>query len=474
MLNVSEYPRAKKVFEFFEEICKIPHGSENTDGITKYLIDFAKERGLSYFCDGANNVIIRKPATLGYEKRPSIVFQGHTDMVADKTPECKIDMMREGLDIYRDGDFIRARGTTLGGDDGVAIAYALAVLDSNDIPHPDFEALFTSDEEIGLIGATALDTDNLNGRLMVNIDSDAEGIFTVGCAGGIRMDAIKTHTQKENLPLMKLSVGGLLGGHSGVEIDKGRINAIKEVAKILAECDSIKLCELKGGNADNAIPRDAYATFYAPSEFKEMLIEKIIPAAEKEYRLTEPDAKVTLIDTNTSGEVLSVEDTKCILSFTNSLPSGVLAMSSEIEGLVETSMNLGIIDVSCGKAALCASVRSSKEDKKNEVRENVKSLAKKFGFSVGERGDYPAWEYKRDSYLREVMREVYCELYSKEPEIITIHAGLECGIFSNKMPTLDCVSIGPDNFDIHTPEERLSISSTVRVFEYLKALLSRI
>ena len=474
MLNITDYPSAKKVFEFFEEICKIPHGSENTDGITKYLVDFARSRGLSYFCDEANNVIIKKPATAGYEDRPAIVFQGHTDMVADKTPECEIDMMREGLDIYRDGDFIRARGTTLGGDDGVAIAYALAVLDSNDIPHPDFEALFTSDEEIGLIGATALDTSKLSGRLMVNIDSDGEGIFTVGCAGGIRMDAVRSFAGEESKPIMKLSVSGLLGGHSGVEIDKGRINAIKEIASILGECDAVQISKIKGGNADNAIPRDAFATFYAPTDFHAELTERIIPKKLAEYRKTEPDANIVFESLGCREKVLSTEDSKCILSFTNSLVSGVIAMSSEIEGLVETSMNLGIIDVSSEKAALCASVRSSLEEKKNEVRADVKALASKFGFSVGERGDYPAWEYKKDSYLREVMRDVYKDTYGKDPEIITIHAGLECGIFSSKMPNLDCVSIGPDNFDIHTPEERLSISSTVRVWEYLKALLARI
>ena len=269
MIEINDFPNAKKVFDFFFEISKIPRGSGNTEGITAYLVDFAKSRGLEVVKDSYNNVIIKKNATEGYENRPTVIIQGHTDLVAEKTPECPLDMTKDSLELYRDGDFIRAKGTSLGGDDGVAVAYALAILDSSDIPHPPIEALFTSDEEIGLIGATGLDASNLNGKLLINVDSDIEGTFTVGCAGGIRVDAELSLTEEKcDKTFYNLTVGGLLGGHSGMEIDKNRANAIKILAEVLSDIPDIRLVSLNGGSADNAIPRDAVAIFAADGDIE--------------------------------------------------------------------------------------------------------------------------------------------------------------------------------------------------------------
>ena len=482
MINFSDFKNAEKVFRFFEEFSKIPHASENTSAIADYLVDFAKSRGLSYLRDAADNVIIRKSATPGYENRPTVIFQGHTDMVADKTADCDIDMEKEGLRLYRDGDFLRAEGTTLGGDDGVAIAYALAILDSNDIEHPNFEALFTSDEEIGLIGATALDASQLNGKTMINIDSDVEGIFTVGCAGGMRMD-IKINLEKTKVRkgLFKISVSGLMGGHSGTEIDKGRVNAIKVISDVISHSSSPVIANICGGNADNAIPRSAEAIYGVENESEiaadnlEYITKNIvIPAVIKRYIEKEPAISITFDRFDGEAETFGAHDTAKILRMIAMLPSGVREMSEEIPGLVETSSNLGIVKSDGNSVTVSVSLRSSKNTKKAELRDRIREIGGSFGADISERGEYPAWEYRKDSHLRDVMCRVYTEMYKKEPEIVTIHAGLECGIFSEKITGLDCVSIGPDNFDIHTPEERLSISSTARVFEYLKRVLKEI
>jgi dipeptidase D len=471
MIDIHEYKDAEKVFYFFEEISKIPHASENTAQIADYLENFAKDRGLFCIRDKSDNVIIRKSATVGYESSPAVIFQGHTDMVADKVKGCDIDMDREGLRLYRDGDFLRAEGTTLGGDDGVALAYALAVLDSDDIPHPEFEALFTSDEEIGLLGATALDTSPLHGKLMINIDSDDEGVFTVGCAGGMRIDTkIDAKPAYETVSGFTLTVSGLRGGHSGTEIDKGRSNAIKIMAGILGKLTGVRISSVCGGNADNAIPRSAECVFTCDNAD---ILPDLINAAYSE-NTNEPDIRISYEKTDNIQKAYSKDSSERFIGLLNMLPSGVIAMSSEISGLVETSANLGIVSGDGDALTASLSIRSSKNAAKEELRLSIRGMAESFGASVFERGAYPAWEYRKESRLRDIMSKTYSDMYGKNPEIITIHAGLECGIFSDKIEGLDCVSMGPDNFDIHTPDERLSISSTARVWEYLKEVLKRL
>lgn len=471
-LNIDADVSARAVFDFFEQISEIPRGSGNTKKIADYLVSFAKTRRLIYERDSFDNVIIKKGATEGYESRPTVIIQGHTDIVADKIKTSQRDLLNEGLDIYLDGDFIRARETTLGGDDGIAVAYALALLDARDIPHPAIEAVFTSDEEIGLIGAGGLDTKSLDGKIMINVDSDDEGVFTVGCAGGLRMDLDfdVLHCERANRGY-ELSLSGLMGGHSGVEINRGRLNAIKCVGKILSAIKDVRLSKIDGGNADNAIPRDAAAVFSSNMPYDELL--HIVKNTEKALKEIDTGAILTLNEVGNIG-IYSENDSKRVIRTLDFLPSGVIAMEEKMPDMVQTSMNVGIIETHKAGITVSASLRSSKKDAKAALKARVRAIGESEGARVGERGEYPEWEYKPESHLRTVMEEVYREQYGKEPSVITIHAGLECGIFSEKIEGLDCVSIGPDGFDIHTPDERLSVSSAVRVWKFIKEVLKRI
>ena len=473
MLDFSDFPSSEKALRFFEEFSKIPRGSGNTKAIADYLVDFANARGLEVMRDGSDNVIIRKPATKGYENRPGVIFQGHTDIVALKTPDCPINMEKEGLQLYRDGDLLRARGTTLGGDDGVAMAYAMAILDSSDIAHPEFEAVFTSDEEIGLLGASALDGSLIKGRLLINIDSDEEGIFTAGCAGGARVDISLPVKSKTHIgQIYTLTISGFKGGHSGVEIHKNRANAIKVAAEILSTLDSVRLGKTVGGSADNAIPSDIIVTFTTKSSIFE--ISDVVDNAKTALPDGECDAKFNIEMNISSAKLMSAEDSANLIALIREMPNGVTRMSEDIEGLVETSLNMGIIKLDNKSLDLTVSVRSAKGEEKAKLIDKIKHVCSGHGASVGIRGEYPAWEYRKESHLRDVMCRVYREMYGKDATVVTIHAGLECGIFSNKIEGLDCVSIGPDNRDIHTPDERLSLSSFNRVYEYLINVLINI
>ncbi|MBQ7387552.1 MAG: beta-Ala-His dipeptidase [Clostridia bacterium] len=477
MLKFPECAAGGRVFEFFEEISKIPHGSGNTAPIADYLEGFARERALTVIRDGTDNVIIKKPATKGYEDRPCVIIQGHTDMVLAQEKNVNIDLQNEGLKLYIDGDFLKAEGTTLGADDGIAVAYALALLDSKDIPHPAIEAVFTSDEEIGLLGAAAIDGANIDGRILINIDSDAEGVFTAGCAGGLRTDTEASFDTKTcQGHLYTLSVSALRGGHSGIEINRGRTNAIKYLFKILSTLDGVQLVSLNCGNADNASPRDARATFVMKESLSSSALSDICDSAKNELaELGETDAGVTVTKNLTlAKKAISAEDSVRVIELVNEMPSGVLAMSEDIEGLVETSQNIGILTLEDGNLRLTVSVRSAKGASKREAADNIHAIAEKYGAKVTEHGEYPSWEYRRDSHLRDVMCEVYEKMYQKPAKVDIIHAGLECGLFSDKLEGLDAISFGPDNYDIHTPSERLSISSAVRVWEFLLEVLKNI
>jgi dipeptidase D len=353
------------------------------------------------------------------------------------------------------------------------MAYALALLDSTDIPHPAIEAVFTSDEEIGLLGAVGLDTSDLKGRLMLNIDSDAEGIFTVGCAGGVRSDIsmpVIYEAADKAKKAYSIRLHGFKGGHSGVEIDKGRRNAIKALAMALSMVEDISIVSMSGGNADNAIPRSAECIFTA-GDVPYVDFEGVLKA---EFGEIEDDMVVTF--TRIPGDFLGCDEetSRAALSLINECPSGVIRMMEDIEGLVETSLNLGILQMNDERMEISFSVRSAVGKEKVKLADRLHEIASAHGASYGMHGDYPAWEYRKESHLRDVMCETYKNMYGKEPVVMTIHAGLECGIFSDKMEGLDCVSIGPDNFDIHTTEERLSISSTVRVWEYILEVLKNV
>ena len=473
MLDFSDFPSSEKALRFFEDFSRIPRGSGNTKAIADYLVKFAKDRELDYFRDSADNVIIKKPATKGYEGHPGVIIQGHTDIVALKEPGCGINMDKEGLDLYRDGDYLRARGTTLGADDGVAMAYAMAILDSDDIAHPDFEAVFTSDEEVGLLGATALDGNLISGKMLINVDSDEEGIFTVGCAGGGRLDLTMLVKAKTHFgQIYTLRIGCLKGGHSGVEIHKNRVNAIKCAAEILSSLKDVRLGRIEGGSADNAIPSDIIVIFTTKSSIME--ISEAFNSVKERLPEEENEARFKVDMSLLSAKLLSVEASQNILALINELPNGVTRMSEDIEGLVETSLNMGILKLNDKAMNLTISARSAKGEEKRKLIDKVTEIAASHGADVSVRGEYPAWEYRKDSRLRDVMCEVYKGMYGKDATVVTIHAGLECGIFSDKIEGLDCVSIGPDNHDIHTPEERLNLPSFNRVYEYLINVLKNL
>lgn len=469
----------KSVFTYFEEITKIPHGSGNVEQISNYLVQFAKDRNLFYVQDELKNVIIVKEATPGYEKEPTVILQGHMDMVAVKKPDCTIDMKTEGLKVAVKDDEIYAEGTSLGGDDGIAVAYSLALLDSDTIKHPRLEVIITVDEEVGMDGARGIDLSMLKGNRMVNLDSEDEGIFLTSCAGGARVKCnVPLQTKERSGVAYEVIVGGLLGGHSGGEIHKERGNSNCLFGRLLyrlSEKMPVALLEGNGGLADNAIPRETRAVLVIDGK-DSVEFASVLDAVEKELQaeLSTKDPGVVIRAAELErGSFLCVtpEDTKKAAAFLISLPGGVQAMSADMPGLVETSLNLGILEYKEGNLLAEFSVRSSVESAKYALIDKLRALTGLAGGSNLVTGDYPGWKYRKDSPLREKMVALYEKMYGVTPKVEAIHAGLECGILGSKIYDLDCVSMGPQMTAIHTTEETLSISSTRRVWEYLVALL---
>lgn len=461
-MRVLENLKPEKVFEYFEDLCAIPHGSGNTKKISDYCVNFAKEHGLEYVQDSLNNVIIRKDASTGYENSPTVILQGHLDMVCEKTDTSDIDFLKDGLSLRLDGDFVSADGTTLGGDDGIAVAMALSVLDSGDLSHPPLEVLFTTDEETGMYGADGLDASLLKGKLLLNIDSEDEGVLTVGCAGGARAEIKKSLNFETPEKTKKIVISGLVGGHSGVEIHKNRHNANKLMAEFLNRIPNVKLAGISGGAKDNVIPNRCECSVFADCDLTE-----IIDTFKKDkYNSADPNLQITV----TNGEelpVISEEESKKIIDLICALPNGVQKMSEQIKGLVQTSLNLGVLKIENDALYCTFSVRSSVNSEKFELLNTLKNIADSFGADFSDHGHYPAWEYRENSHLRDIMVKIFEELYGRKPTVDVIHAGLECGIFCDKIDGLDAVSFGPDLFDIHTVNERLSVSSVQRTYEYL-------
>lgn len=448
-MPILEKLQPQAVFAHFEQLCAIPHGSGNTKAISDYLVRFAAARGLRHIQDAHNNVIIFCPGTPGYETAAPVILQGHMDMVCETAPDCAKDLTREGLDLFIDGDTIGARGTTLGGDDGIAVAIALAILDADDIPHPPLEVVLTVDEETGMLGAEALDASVLQGRTMLNLDSEDEGILTVSCAGG-NVSVCTLPVTRAAFPgtALTVTVSGLLGGHSGAEIDKGRGNANQLLGRVLYAVGvrtALRVVCVDGGLKDNAIPRESRA---------------VITVAD-------PDAAQAAI---AGMDAASTQRAVCMLCC---LPNGVQTMSQDIPDLVQTSLNLGILttDEQCVQASFC--VRSSVATQKEMLVARLRCLMAQLGGSVDVSGDYPAWEFRKDSPLRERMIDVFREQYGHDPKVEAIHAGVECGLFAGKLPGLDCVSFGPDLTEIHTCRERMHIASVQRVWRYTLEVLRR-
>lgn len=472
----------KKVFHFFEEISQIPHGSYHTRQISDYLVDFARKRGLTYYQDEANNVIIVKEAAPGYEHAPAVILQGHMDMVCQKAPDSSHDFEKDGLELAVDGDLILAKGTTLGGDDGIAVAYCLALLDDEHLSHPKLEVLLTSDEEVGLLGAVAADLSVLEGKMLINLDSEEEGEFLTSCAGGGRANLFLPVTRRTEAGMTyEISVEGLTGGHSGMEITKERANANKWMGRLLSavrkETD-FSLAELEGGQADNAIPRSCRAVVTVAEENRtvfESAVRKMGAVFEQEQRVQDPDLTVRLTSLGwKEQDVLDQTSLTNALLALNLIPNGIQAWSMELEDLVETSLNLGVLKLENKELALSSAVRSSVESKKEYLLDQLRMLAEHVGGQMTVHGEYPAWEYRADSKIRSIFVDTYREMYGEEPAIKAIHAGLECGIFCDKIEELDCISLGPNMYGVHTTEERLSISSTARTWELLVEVLKRL
>ena len=467
------------VFAYFEEICSIPHGSRNTKMISDYIVDFAKAHDIRYIQDELNNVLLFQEGTCGLEDHAPVILQGHMDMVCEKDADCPIDMATEGLDVTHDGKYVFAKGTTLGADNGIAVAYAMALLADKSIPHPPLEIIVTVDEEVGMLGADGIDLSMLKGRKLLNLDSEEEGIFTVSCAGGCRATiALDVDRRAVYGPCIRLVVDGLQGGHSGAEIHKNRANANKVMGEFMSRVQKLMplcLTSFSGGSKDNAIPRSCQATMVAMGIHLER-INEVAEQLQAEIRATydEPEATVQAFDVDAlGGNSLSTESTAKVISLLCAAPNAIQSMSQDIEGLVQTSLNLGVTKLGDRFTAVF-SVRSSVNSEKVELLEKLKQLSDFHGGTYSQMGDYPAWEFKKDSVLRDTMVKVYADMFGKEPEVVAIHAGLECGILGEKIPGLDCVSVGPQMHDIHTSRERLDIGSTERCWKYLLEVLKNL
>ncbi|MBE5826898.1 MAG: aminoacyl-histidine dipeptidase [Butyrivibrio sp.] len=483
----------KEVFHYFEEICRIPHGSGNLQKISDFLVSFAKERKLEVIQDEELNVIIKAPGTAGYEDKEPVILQGHMDMVAVSDGTTGIDMKTDSLDVTTDGEYVWAKGTSLGGDDGIAVAYCLALLDSTDIPHPPLEVVITTNEETGMFGAAAIDLSSLKGKTMINLDNEEEGVFITSCAGGARIYShLPVKRQAFTGVKLLVEVEGLKGGHSGEMIKCGRGNANIIAARTLIEASKaadFRIIDIKGGVADNAIPASATAQVVVAKDDAAKFADSVartLKAVKGELEVKDPDvtikvqgklpddtALISELEKASACETSAIfgEDGLKALKLITVMPDGVQAMSASVEGLVETSLNLGVLTTSENEIVLEQSVRSSVETSKDYLLGKLIILAESFGATTSISGKYPGWKFNPASALREHMVEVYRKMYGKDPKVEAIHAGLECGILSEKIEGLDCISIGPDMLDIHSPKEKLSVKSTANVWDYLKEVL---
>lgn len=478
-MRALENLKPENVFYYFEEIANIPHGSRNTKQISDYLVNFAKERNLEHYQDELNNVVIIKEASEGYESAEPVIIQGHMDMVCEKENGSTIDFEKDGLELYVDDGFVKAKDTTLGGDDGIAVAYALALLDSKELKHPRLEVVITVDEEIGMLGAVDIDLSMLKGHIMLNIDSDVEGEFLTSCAGGMSINSSipVTRTSQTGLETI-ITLTGLDGGHSGAEIHKEHGNANILMGRILENIFNelpFGILDIKGGLKDNAIPRECTVTLLIPEEARED-VTRIVNATAKELAaelsVADPATRIDLSFGNvTEKNVLDYASVNKIILYLRTVPNGVINMSQVITGLVETSLNLGILELKDDELSTLTSIRSSVATRKDDLKKRVMNIIEMLGGECEAEGEYPAWEYNDHSTLRPQVVKVYQELFGEEPKLTAIHAGLECGILSDKIPNLDCVSFGPTNYDIHTPKERLSISSTEKYWNFLVKFL---
>ncbi len=471
--------KPQRVFKYFEKICSIPHGSGDMERIADYCVEFAQSHALEYKRDSANNVVIYKNATAGYENAEPVILQGHLDMVCQQTEDRNIDFFNEGLDIFVDGDFVKARGTTLGADNGIAVAMVLAILESDEYRHPRIEAVFTTDEEIGMVGATKLDMSLLSAKKMINIDSEEENAVTVSCAGGSDFKVtLPVSRVKKSGTEITVILKGLKGGHSGIEIDKGRVNANMLAGRFLnhmANTVDFDIISIDGGDKGNAIPNLCKMRLCVDN------VEKFVNEAKKELEIIKNEiserekdfAPVITVGESAEFDVFDNELKNNLIFALLCAPNGIVEMSVKIKGLVETSLNLGILATSEKEITMLFTLRSNKKSAHIALEDKLKGFFSTLPCTIETSGHYPPWEFKENSELQRLYIDTYKEITGINPSVEAIHAGLECGIFYSAIEGLDCISIGPDLFDVHTVNEKMSISSTEKIFNVLITLLAK-
>lgn len=480
-MGVLDGLKPERVFYYFERLSSVPHGSGNTKAVSDICVEIAKELHLRYIQDEWNNVIVFKDASKGHENAEPVILQGHIDMVLAKTEDNPVDLTKEPIELVVDGEWVRANNTTLGGDNMIAVATAFAILEDDSFVHPAIEALFTVDEEVGMIGAHGVDTSCLRGRTLLNLDSEEEGIFTVGCSGGARFHGKMPVTRMgTSESVIEVVVDGLLGGHSGAEIDKGRGMSHRLMARFLyAALDNVefRLIDMYGGSAGNAIPDKT--TCYISIKPQQMenfmtLVAQYDGFYKNELKTSDPGVRLTARKADSDKAPIELEETRNIVKLLNFLPYGIQAMSFEMPGLVQTSLNMGVIEMEESCLNFHYAVRSCIESQKQELLSRMQGLVTMMGGSCEVGGDYPGWEVSTNSKIRRICQEVSTEYMGKEPVVTAIHAGLECGLLISKMPGLDAVSYGPDLRDIHSPRERLNIKSVERMYDMTKMILERL
>ncbi|MFZ5969250.1 MAG: aminoacyl-histidine dipeptidase [Bacillota bacterium] len=483
MGNVLTGLKPEAVFRHFEALTRIPRGSGNEKEISDYLVKFAKDLGLEVIQEDCLNVIIKKPGTAGYEKAPTVILQGHMDMVCAKAEELAFDFTKEPIPILVDGDMIRTKGTTLGADNGIAVAMTMAIVESKDLPHPPIQALITVAEETGMDGVLNLNPQNISGDILINIDSEEEGTILSSCAGGVNNIVhlpITWQAVDSNKIGYKISIKGLLGGHSGMEINKNRASAIKLLGRLLQELDGkmdMDIASANGGEKMNAIPKMADAVIMihkASAGELESIVDSYQRIFSSEFQTPDPDIRIYLEKMESVKKVFHRNTKNSLISTLRLLPFGVQTMSADIAGLVESSNNIGVLTTKEDEITFDSAVRSSVRTLKNEINDRIQIICDFVGAKMELISDYPEWEYKVDSPVRDLMTEVYREMYGKEIKVDAIHAGLECGFLKEKVGDIDMISMGPNLYDVHTPNEHISISSTQRVYEFLCEVLKRI
>ncbi|PCG19158.1 aminoacyl-histidine dipeptidase [Brachyspira sp. G79] len=465
---------SKEVFRWFAEISKIPRESGHEKEVSDFLVKFAKDRNLEVYQDEKNNVIIKKKATSGYENLNPVIIQGHMDMVCEKTKESTHDFRKDPIELVVEGDILRAKDTTLGADDGIAVAMGLALLDSKDIPHPALNILFTTSEETNMGGAAAVTGEHLDGKTLINVDAEEEGIFLVSCAGGVNtLVSFDIKRESNSNEALKIEVSGLKGGHSGLEIDKQRANAIKVLGRLLyAVKNDVNIACIEGGAKHNAIAKSADAVITAKDIDKvKGAIEKLADSIKSEYKVEDPDMNITVSKADSVKECYTKDLTERVIDLIMLAPDGVLYMSRDIQGLVQTSANNGVLKEEKEKLTLTISIRSSVESSLNEITSRIETAAARTNASYKAEDGYPAWEYDENSKVKNIACDVYKKITKKDAKIEAVHAGLECGILKKALPNVDMISIGPNIWGAHTPEEHLSISSADTMWKVLKELI---